>query len=105
MKYQHKPEIVEAITFDELVQYGLEHAGKHIVRGIPWSFNYKGHSITNENRECYVIPGFENNHLTPNDMLITNIKGEIYVLNKNEFEDKYELIEGQDTWMKVTFEE
>ena len=37
MKYRKKPVVIEAITFDELVEYGKAHGG-NIVDGMPWSF-------------------------------------------------------------------
>lgn len=91
MNYRKKPVVVEAITFDEFVKYGLEHT-TNIVDGMPWSFEYKGHSITHETNECYLIPTLEGTHLfTPNDMLITGVKGEIYPCKKHIFEQTYEL--------------
>lgn len=77
--------IVEAITFEELVQHGLDN-GANIENGMPWSWNYKGHPITHENDRCYLISPFDNNRMTPDDMLVTTDKGEIYVMEKTEFE-------------------
>ena len=77
-KYRKKPVVIDAITFDELVEYGKDNGG-NIVNEMPWSFNYKGHLITHENDECYLIPnaaGMEK--FTPSDMLITGVNGEIY---------------------------
>lgn len=48
------PETVEAITFDELVDYGKANGG-NIVAGMPWSFCYMGRPITHENDDCYLI--------------------------------------------------
>jgi hypothetical protein len=90
MKYRKKPVVIEAITFDELVEYGKAN-GANIVNGMPWSFRYKGHWITHENDRCYLIPTLEGTHnFTPNDMLITGIKGEIYPCKKDIFEASYE---------------
>ena len=83
---------IEAITFDELVQHGKD-SGCPIVSGMPWSFKYKGHAITHENDECYIIPTLEgNHHFTPIDMLITGVKGEIYPCKKDIFEMTYEAV-------------
>lgn len=88
--YRKKPVIIEAITFDDLVKHGIE-SGANIVDGMPWSFSYKGHPITHENDECYLIPTLEGTHnMTPNDMLITGVKGEIYPCKKDIFEQTYE---------------
>ncbi|MFA5323676.1 MAG: hypothetical protein WC373_13475 [Smithella sp.] len=77
-KFRKKPVVIEAITFDELVKYGKENGG-NIVNNMPWSFNYKGHPITHENDNCYLIPTLEGTYnMTPSDMLVTGIQGEIY---------------------------
>lgn len=93
MKYRKKPVIIEAITFDELVEYGKNN-GANIVNCMPWSFEYNGHPITHENDQCYLILTLEGTHnMTPNDMLITGIKGEIYPCKKDIFEATYEKAE------------
>jgi len=92
-QYRKKPIIIEAITFDELVDYGRKN-GANIVDGMPWSFEYKGHHITHENDRCYLIPTLEGIHnFTPEDMLITGSKGEIYPCKKDIFEMTYDLTE------------
>lgn len=93
MKYRKKPVVVEAITFDELVQHGLQNT-TNIVNGMPWSFSYNGHPISHENDRCYLIPTLEGTHfMTPDDMLITGVKGEIYPCKKDIFEATYEVAE------------
>lgn len=92
MKYRKKPVEIEAITFAELVQHGRD-SGANIVNGMPWSFSYKGHPITHENDECYLIPTLEGTHnFTPIDMLITGVKGEIYPCKIDIFEMTYDSI-------------
>lgn len=89
-KYRKKPVVIEAITFDELVEYGKANGG-NIVNGMPWIFDYKGHSITHENDELYLIPTLEGVHnFTPADMLITGVQGEIYPCKNDIFEATYE---------------
>lgn len=89
-KYRKKPVVIEAITFDELVEYGKANGG-NIVNGMPWNFDYKGHSITHENDELYLIPTLEGVHnFTPADMLITGVQGEIYPCKNDIFEATYE---------------
>ena len=93
-KFRKKPVVIEAITFAELVEYGLANTD-NIVNGMPWSFNYKGHPISHENDRCYVIPTMEGTmHFTPDDMLITGVKGEIYPCKRDIFEATYERVEG-----------
>lgn len=92
-KYRKKPVEVEAITFEEFIEYGIS-VGANIVNGMPWAFFYKGHPITHENDSCYRIPtleGFMN--FTPEDMLITGVKGEIYPCKIDIFEQTYEKVE------------
>jgi len=91
-RYIKKPVEIEAITFNEFVEFGLKNTD-NIVNGMPWSFEYKGYSITHENDECYIIPTLEGDYnFTPNDMLITGIKGEIYPCKIDIFNDIYEKI-------------
>lgn len=94
MKYRKKPVVIEAITFDQLVAHGIK-SGGNMVNGMPWSFNYGGHPITHERDDCYLIPTLEGTHnMTPNDMLITGIKGEIYPCKIDIFLATYEPVMG-----------
>lgn len=56
MKYQTKPVVFEALTFDELVEHGRNSPGVNIVNGMPWSFALDGKHITHENDDCYLVP-------------------------------------------------
>jgi hypothetical protein len=90
-KYIKKPVVIEAVTFEEFVEYGKKNGG-NIVNGMPWSFKYKGHPVTHENDECYLIPTLEGTmRFTPNDMLITGVNGEIYPCKIDIFKLTYEL--------------
>ncbi len=90
--FRKKPVEVEAITFDELVEHGKANGG-NMVGGMPWSFEYKGHHITHENDECYLIPTLDGTHnMTPNDMLITDVQGEIYPWKVDIFHDTYDAV-------------
>lgn len=74
-----KPNVLDAILFDELVEYGKEH-GANIVNGMPWSFEYKRCSITHENDERYIVlVEGETFRFTPNDILIEYTNGKIFV--------------------------
>jgi hypothetical protein len=88
--FRKKPVVIDAITFAELVQHGRD-SGAEIVSGMPWSFKYKGHPITHENDKCYLIPTLEGTHnFTPDDMLITGVKGEIYPCKLDIFVATYD---------------
>jgi len=85
--------VIEAITFDELVEYGKSHADNP-VNGMPWSFEYAGQPITHENDDCYLIPTLEGTmKFIRGDMLITGVNGEIYPCKPDIFEKTYELVE------------
>lgn len=53
-KYYKRSAVIEAINFDDLVQHGID-SGGNIVKGMPWSFKFRGHAITHENDNCYLI--------------------------------------------------
>lgn len=92
-KYRKKPVVIEAITFEEFVQYGRDN-GANIVNGMPWSFNYNGHPVTHEHDERYLIPTTGGTQdLTPGDMLLTGVHGEIYPCPLDIFAETYDLVE------------
>jgi hypothetical protein len=91
-KYVKKPVVIEAITFYELVEHGrrqgMQMYGKN---KMPLSFDYNGYAITHENDQCYLIPTLEGTmRMSPDDMLITGIKGEIYPCKLDIFSATYE---------------
>ena len=93
MKFRKKSVVIDAITFDQLVQHGRDN-GANIVGGMPWSFSYKGHAITHENDQCCIIPTLEGSRrFTPAHMLITGVAGEIYPCEKGIFDLTYDVIE------------
>lgn len=90
-QFKQKPNLFEAISFDELVKHGLAQKDANIVNGIPWNFDYKEHSISHENDKCYLIP--TNNgvhHFTPDDMLVLDKYGDLHVYSKEDFNKTYE---------------
>ena len=93
-KFRKKPVVIEAITFAELVQHGID-SGASLVSGMPWSFEYAGHAITHENDQCYLLPTLEAHaqEMTPADMLITGVQGEIYPCKIDIFEATYERVD------------
>lgn len=97
-KFRKKPVVIEAITFEEFVAFAKETTAEP-----HWSIPYKGVNITQENDERYIIPTLEGNHnFTPEDMLITGVKGEIYPCKKDIFEATYDQVEKKEG---LTFEE
>lgn len=96
-KFKKRPVIIEAITFEEFVECGwryLEEHGVESAHGMPWSFEYKGHPITHEGDDCYLIPTLEGTmKFNRGEMLITGVNGEIYPCKMDIFEKTYELVE------------
>lgn len=91
-KYRKKPVVVEAITFDELVEYGKAFGG-NMANGMPYSFHYFGQPIAYENDDCYLIPTLEGMmRMSRGDMLIVGAKGEVYPCKKDIFEMTYEAV-------------
>lgn len=92
MKFRKKPVVIEAITFDELVRFGVE-SGAALVKGMPWFIVYKGHAITHEDDERYLITTLEGvMNFTAADMLITGVKGEVYPCKMDIFNATYEAV-------------
>lgn len=89
-KFTKKPVVIEAISFNELVEYGKQNAA-NIVNDMPWSFEYMGQPITHENDDCYLIPTLEGTmQFTRSDMLITGVRGEIYPCKTDIFFETYD---------------
>lgn len=95
MKFRKKPVVIEAITFDELVQHGIA-TGAPLTRGMPWSFEYQGQPITHENDDCYLIPADRGTvRFERGDMLITGVAGELYPCTADVFAATYEPVDSQ----------
>lgn len=89
-RFTKKPVTIEAVTFEEFVAYGIEHA-ESLNNGVPWHFKYKGHPITHETNDCYLIPTLEGTmKFNRGEMLITGVKGEIYPCKMDIFQATYE---------------
>lgn len=81
-KFKIKPMVVEAITFDELIAYGLTQTD-NIHSNMPWYFKYMGIPIIYETDDCYIIGGTD--RFTRNKLLI--VKGnEVSVVDIDSFE-------------------
>lgn len=91
--FRKKPVNIKAIEFDELVAYGIAN-GAAVIDGMPWSFKYKGHPVTHENNDCYLIPTLEGTmKFNRGEWLITGVAGEIYPCKPNIFSATYEEVE------------
>src|SRR3546814_20198851 len=68
-----------------------ENATEH--GGYAWHFSYKGHPLTHENDDCYLIPTLEGTmRFERGDMLITGVAGEIYPCKRDIFDATYEAV-------------
>ena len=94
-KFRKKPVVIEALTFDELVQYGIDNGG-NVVNGLPWSFKIGDRSITHDcqtGEDRYLIPTLEGTmEMTRKDMLIIGVQGEAYPCKMDIFEATYEAV-------------
>lgn len=94
-KYRKRPVVIEAMTFDELVQYGIENGG-NVVNGLPWSFQINGRPITHDcqtGEDRYLISTLEGTmEMTRNDMLIIGVQGEAYPCKRDIFAATYEAV-------------
>lgn len=108
MKVRKKPVIVEAFTFDEFVEYGLRACSPgteefvaqttpaNIVDGVPWAFSFRGHAVTHENDDRYIIPTMEGQeYFSRGFMLMVGVWGEIYPCREDIFKETYEPVEGE----------
>ncbi len=90
--YRKKPITVQALTFNEFIKYG-EGAADNLVNGVPWSFKINDQPITHENDKCYIIVSTRGTHyMTPDDMLIIGIRGEVYPCEVGMFKEMYERV-------------
>jgi hypothetical protein len=92
MKARKRPVVVDFITFDDFVEYGKAHCF-NLVNGMPWSFEYNGHSVTHENDNCYLVPTKEGiMQFNRQSVLITGVAGEIYPCELTIFARTYDVI-------------
>jgi hypothetical protein len=91
--YKKKPIPVPVYTFDEFVEEGRKLCGAHQHNGMPWSFEFNGHHVTHENDQKYLINTLEGTmEFTPDAVLCVGVKGEIWAIRKDIFEETYEAI-------------
>lgn len=95
--YKSKPFLIEALTWEEFIEYGLNCPNANINDGIPWSFEYKGLAVTQEKDDLYLIESDSKpnglDKFRPTDMLVTGKYGNVFVLSKEQFDGHYELDE------------
>ncbi len=92
MKYIRKPEIVEAVTFDEFLEYGKKNV-KHSSlssNDMPWSFDFRGLPVTHENDECYLITSQKDMlSFTPDHILTVDRLNGMTLYLKEDFKELF----------------
>lgn len=85
-KFKMKPMILEAVSFDELMEYGRNHT-TNVYNNMPWSFDFMGHAVTHETDDCYFIATKDEEDIvfTRNKMLILE-NNHIDVIDVDQFE-------------------
>ena len=93
--FRKNPIVIEAITFDDFVQYGIENGG-NVHNGVPWSFNFKGVPVSHENDECYLVSarnGIGPMKFNRGEMLVCDENDNVFPMKRDTFEMLYEEIE------------
>lgn len=68
-------ELHKQITFDDLVNHGLE-SGANVVNGMPWDWKINGKSVTHENDNVYIIETIEGmKHFHRGEILVAYERG------------------------------
>lgn len=91
---ENKPRL-SFMTFDDFIKYGKEHGG-NIVNGMPWSFDFYGYQVTNENDNCYLISNkTECYKFTPYEIIVIKENRFIAVIEAKHY---YNFVTGQKTY-------
>lgn len=101
MKATKKPVTIEFFTFEEFAEIGRQTNPDSIQNGFAWHFDFKGHPITHENNDCYIVPTNHGHvHFTPDSVLIVQVDGEVYPCKKDIFEMTYDINDSKNTDIK-----
>ena len=77
-KYRELPIIPqsmeEVLSFEQFVEHGRDITGSTEAR-MPWSFTFRGHPVTHENDQCYLVGGHPQVRFTTDDVLIIDTAG------------------------------
>ncbi len=95
----HEPDDrVGVITFDELITYGRRYllgSGTKLVNVMPWHFKYKGHDVTHENDECYLInigEAFGSLSFVYGELLLCTKDNALTTCTQEDFKKQYSVI-------------
>lgn len=102
-QYRKKSIINDPLTFEEF-HVLMEEEKKRILNGEANHLSFNGHHIISVD-DGYLIPTLEGQmSFTPSDLLITGIKGEIYLYTKDIFDLSYEKIERPENMVSFSVE-
>lgn len=92
MIVRKKPIDIEALTFDEFskeVKPKITNTGNRF----PVAMIFRDHEITKQAENLYTIKTLEGQHnMTPGDVLMIGIKGEIYPCKIDIFNESYDIV-------------
>ncbi|SDF81079.1 hypothetical protein SAMN05216320_1011394 [Duganella sp. OV458] len=90
-KFRKKPVVIDAITFDELMQHGRENTAHVGDTSLPGDFVYQGCQVVRENDASYIVLTLSGNHtITPGVVLVTGVAGELYPCKADIFGQTHE---------------
>lgn len=92
-KYKLKPMVIEALSFRELMDYGIKNT-TDIHNNMPRSFNFMGCKFTRETDAQYFVSAKDSDasaYFTKNQMIVIE-NDRFYIVDIDVFNQTYELI-------------
>lgn len=89
MKHTRKPEVIEAFTYEQFIDYGKKHA-ENIHDGIPQSFYFKKITVVHEFDSSFILTN-ERSMLSfgPGQILVINSDDSFESYNEKEFKELF----------------
>lgn len=78
------PEVFEAFTFDEFVEYGRQKDPGEFHDSMPWSFDFYGAAVTHETDEKYIVTERQGQVIFTKDQTLVVNSGNLIVMWDNE---------------------
>lgn len=93
-KYKLKPMVLEALSFKELMEYGVKHTD-NVYNNMPWSFEFMNCKFTHETDTQYFVTTSDSDmgtYFTENQMLVIE-NNRAYIIDIDTFNQTYEPVE------------
>ena len=93
-KYKLKPMVLEALSFKELMEYGVKHTD-NVYNNMPWSFEFMNCKFTHETDTQYFVTMSDSDmgtYFTENQMLVIE-NNRAYIVDIDAFNQTYEPVE------------